>query len=365
VRSGVLTSVHAFASDPARGLFILVFLALVIGGSLLLYAWRAPAIRSLGGFELVSREAGLLLNNILLVVTAATILLGTLYPLVIDALGLGKLSVGPPYFNTVFIPLTAPLAVLVGIGALARWKRDRLGRLLRALGPVFVLALVLGLAWPLSMSHYAPAAAIGAVLGLWAMLSAAQGLWARTRSTQRWRDLCATPGSVWGMSLAHFGLGIFIIGLAFTSNYTIEKDLRMSAGDSYQIGDYTYRFDGVSDRRGPNYLSQTGTITVLKGARTAAVLKPEKRVYLVQRMPMTEAGIDAGFTRDLYVALGEPLADGNSWAVRLYYKPYVRWIWLGPLVMVLGGIFAAGDRRYRTLRRAVSVDFPGSKVSQG
>ncbi|MDP6855139.1 MAG: heme lyase CcmF/NrfE family subunit [Arenicellales bacterium] len=365
VRSGVLTSVHAFASDPARGLFILVFLALVVGGSLLLYAWRAPAIRSLGGFELVSREAGLLLNNILLVVTAATILLGTLYPLVIDALGLGKLSVGPPYFNTVFIPLTAPLAVLVGIGALTRWKRDHLGRLLRTLGPVFALALALGLAWPLSMAHYAPAAAIGAVLGLWAMFSAAQGLWARTRPTQRWRDLCATPGSVWGMSLAHFGLGIFIIGLAFTSSYTIEKDLRMSAGDSYQIGDYTYRFDGVSDRRGPNYLSQTGTVTVLKGVRTAAVLKPEKRVYLVQRMPMTEAGIDAGFTRDLYVALGEPLADGNSWAVRLYYKPYVRWIWLGPLVMVLGGIFAAGDRRYRTLRRAVPADLPGATAGQG
>ncbi len=365
VRSGVLTSVHAFASDPTRGLFILVFLALVVGGSLLLYAWRAPAIRSLGGFELVSREAGLLLNNVLLVVTAATILLGPLYPLVIDALGLGKLSVGPPYFNTVFIPLTAPLAVLVGIGALARWKRDRLGRLLRALGPVFVLALVLGLAWPLSMAHYAPAAAIGAVLGLWAMLSAAQGLWARTRSTRRWRDLCATPGSFWGMSLAHFGLGIFIIGLAFTSSYTIEKDLRMSAGDSYQIGDYTYRFDGVSNRRGPNYLSQTGTVTVLKGAHTAAVLKPEKRVYLVQRMPMTEAGIDAGLTRDLYVALGEPLADGNSWAVRLYYKPYVRWIWLGPLVMVLGGIFAAGDRRYRTLRRAAPAGLPGSTAGQG
>ena len=351
VRSGVLTSVHAFATDPARGLFILIFLGLVIGGSLVLYAWRAPAIRSSGGFETISREAGLLLNNVLLVVAAATILLGTLYPLVIDALGLGKISVGPPYFNAVFIPLSAPLALLVGLGALLRWKKDRAFRVLGALGPLFLISTVLGLAWPLSMDHYSIGAALGATLGLWTILSAAYGLWARTRRKSRWLSLVKTPRAVWGMTLAHLGLGIFVIGVSFSSAYSVEKDLRMAPGDVYQIGKYGYRFDGVKKTAGPNYLSQVGTVTVTANNRTEASLNPEKRVYLVQRMPMTEAGIDAGLTRDLYVALGEPLDDNMSWSVRLYYKPYVRWIWLGPLIMVFGGGLSATDKRYRTLAR--------------
>ncbi|MBT5980211.1 MAG: heme lyase CcmF/NrfE family subunit [Acidiferrobacteraceae bacterium] len=349
VRSGVLTSVHAFATDPARGLFILIFLGLVIGGSLALYAWRAPAIRSIGGFETVSREAGLLLNNVLLVVAAATILLGTLYPLVIDALGLGKISVGPPYFNSVFVPLAAPLALLVGFGALSRWKRDNLIRLLRALGPMFGVAVVLGLAWPITMSHYSMGAAVGGVLGIWTILAALYGLWLRTRPTRRWLSLSQTPRSLWGMTTAHLGLGVFVIGISFTSAYSVEKDIRMAQGDTYPIGRYSFRFDGVEEIPGPNYLAQTGTITVLKNGAVTAVLRPEKRVYLVQQMPMTEAAIDAGFTRDLYVALGEPLGDGKSWAVRLYYKPFVRWIWLGPLIMVIGGGLSATDRRYRTL----------------
>ncbi len=349
VRSGVLTSVHAFATDPARGLFILIFLGLVIGGSLALYAWRAPTIRSIGGFQTVSREASLLLNNVLLVVAAATILLGTLYPLVIDALGLGKISVGPPYFNSVFVPLAAPLALLVGFGALSRWKRDNLIRLLRALGPMFGVAVVLGLAWPITMSHYAMGAAVGGVLGIWTILAALYGLWLRTRPTRRWLSLSQIPRSLWGMTTAHLGLGVFVIGISFTSAYSVEKDLRMAQGDTYPIGQYSFRFDGVEEIPGPNYLAQTGTITVLKGGAITAVLRPEKRVYLVQQMPMTEAAIDAGLTRDLYVALGEPLGDGKSWAVRLYYKPFVRWIWLGPLIMVIGGGLSATDRRYRTL----------------
>ena len=355
VRSGVLTSVHAFATDPARGLFILIFLAVVVGGSLALYAWRAPAVRSSGGFNLVSREAGLLLNNVLLVVAAATVLLGTLYPLVIDALGLGKISVGPPYFNAVFIPLTAPLAILVGVGFMLRWKKDQLGRLIRPLGLPFALALVLGLLWPAFFGEYHLAAVFGGVLGLWTIFAALSGLWGRTRAGQRWQSLSRTPSAVFGMSLAHIGLGVFVIGVTFTSTYSIEKDLRMAPGDTYAIGDYTFRFDGINQHRGPNYLSDTGSITVLRGDRLETVLNPEKRIYLVQQMPMTEAAIDAGLTRDLYVALGEPLDDGGSWAVRLYLKPYVRWIWLGALIMAFGGLLSASDKRYRRFARETNL----------
>ncbi|HCX86837.1 MAG TPA: c-type cytochrome biogenesis protein CcmF, partial [Gammaproteobacteria bacterium] len=355
VRSGVLTSVHAFATDPTRGLFILVFLAVVVGGSLALYAWRAPAVRSSGGFNLVSREAGLLLNNVLLVVSAATILLGTLYPLVIDALGLGKISVGPPYFNAVFIPLTAPLAILVGVGSMLRWKKDQLGRLVRPLGPPFALALVLGLLWPAFFGEYRLAAVFGGVLGLWTIFAALAGLWGRTRAGQRWQGLARTPGAVFGMSLAHIGLGVFVIGITLTSTYSVEKDLRMAPGETYTIGGYTFRFDGINQQRGPNYLADTGTITVLRDNQLETVLNPEKRTYLVQQMPMTEAAIDAGLTRDLYVALGEPLGDGSSWAVRLYFKPYVRWIWLGALIMVAGGLLSASDKRYRKFARETNV----------
>ncbi len=349
VRSGVLTSVHAFATDPTRGLFILIFLGIVVGGSLALYAWRAPSIRSSGGFNLVSREAGLLLNNVLLVVSAATILLGTLYPLVIDALGMGKLSVGPPYFNAVFIPITAPLALLLGLGAMLRWKKDNLTRLIEPLGAGFVIALGLGLTWPLLMQTYSVAAALGGTLGLWTIMSALSGVWARTRSGDRLRSMKRIPRSVFGMTMAHLGIGVFVIGVTFTSIYSIEKDLRMTPGETYQISNYVFRFDGVEKSNGPNYTADRGKITVLEQQQIVASLSPEKRVYLVQQMPMTEASIDAGVTRDLYVALGEPLEDGKSWAVRLYYKPYIRWIWFGGLIMVIGGLLSATDKRYRKI----------------
>ena len=349
VRSGVLTSVHAFATDPTRGLFILIFLGIVVGGSLALYAWRAPSIRSSGGFNLVSREAALLLNNVLLVVSAATILLGTLYPLVIDALGMGKLSVGPPYFNAVFIPITAPLALLLGLGAMLRWKKDNLARLIEPLGAGFIIALVLGLTWPLLMQSYSIAAALGGTLGLWTIMSALSGIWARTRSGNRLRSMKRIPRSVFGMTMAHLGIGVFVIGVTFTSIYSIEKDLRMAPGETYKISNYVFRFDGVEKSNGPNYTADTGKITVLEKQQTVASLSPEKRVYLVQQMPMTEASIDAGVTRDLYVALGEPLEDGKSWAVRLYYKPYIRWIWFGGLIMVIGGLLSATDKRYRKI----------------
>jgi cytochrome c-type biogenesis protein CcmF len=355
VRSGVLTSVHAFATDPTRGLFILIFLAIVVGGSLALYAWRAPSVRSSGGFNLVSREAGILLNNVLLVVSAATVLLGTLYPLVIDALGMGKISVGPPYFNAVFIPLTAPLAILVGVGSMLRWKKDRLARLIRPLGPAFALAVALGLLWPIFFDSYRLGAVFGGVLGLWTIFAALSGLWQRTRTGGRLQSLSRTPRSVLGMTLAHIGLGVFVIGVTLTSTYSVEKDLRMAPGDTYEIDGYTFRFDGISQQRGPNYLSDTGSITVLRGTRQHTVLNPEKRIYLVQQMPMTEASIDAGLRRDLYVALGEPLDDQGNWAVRLYVKPYIRWIWLGALIMVFGGLLSATDKRYRRLSRVTAA----------
>jgi len=355
VRSGVLTSVHAFATDPTRGLFILIFLGIVVGGSLALYAWRAPSIRSSGGFNLVSREAALLLNNVLLVVSAATILLGTLYPLVIDALGMGKLSVGPPYFNAVFIPITAPLALLLGLGAMLRWKKDNLARLIEPLGAGFIIALVLGLTWPLLMQSYSIAAALGGTLGLWTIMSALSGIWARTRSGNRLRSMIRIPRSVFGMTMAHLGIGVFVIGVTFTSIYSIEKDLRMAPGETYKISNYVFRFDGVEKSNGPNYTADTGKITVLEKQQTVASLSPEKRVYLVQQMPMTEASIDAGVTRDLYVALGEPLEDGKSWAVRLYYKPYIRWIWFGGLIMVIGGLLSATDKRYRKIAGQADV----------
>jgi len=361
VRSGVLTSVHAFATDPTRGLYILIFLGLVVGGSLALYALRAPAVRSSGGFNIVSREAGILLNNVLLVVSAATILLGTLYPLVIDALGLGKLSVGPPYFNAVFIPLTAPLAALLGIGSMLRWKKDQLSRAFKPLWLGLSLALVFGFAWPLVMENYHVGAALGGSLGLWTITSALSGIWSRTRAGQRLTSLGQTPGSVWGMTLAHMGLGVFIIGVTFTSIYSIEKDIRMAPGDVHEISGYTFRFDGITETKGPNYLSDTGRITVLRANAEILSLTPEKRIYLVQQMPMTEAAIDPGLTRDLYVALGEPLDDGKSWAVRLYYKPFVRWIWYGGLIMIVGGILSCSDRRYRRLaERTRSVPADGA-----
>ncbi len=355
VRSGVLTSVHAFASDPARGLFILIFLAIITGGALALYAWRAPAIRSVVGLQMVSREAALLLNNVLLVATTGAVLLGTLYPLVVDALDLGKISVGPPYFNTVFVPLTLPLGVFMAIGALLRWKQDSFQRLWPQLRILLAASVVGGGIWPLAMSRYEIGAALAATLGIWVVLSACHSLWIRTATGRRWQGLRNTPSGLWGMALAHCGVGVFIIGVAFTSIYTVEKDLRMAPGDSFEVQGYHYRFEGVENRTGPNYASQTGRVTVSRDGRQMASLMPEKRIYNVQRMPMTEAGIAPGLFADFYVVLGEPLGSDGSWAVRIYYKAYIRWIWLGALLMAGGGLLAACDRRYRSLGRQTAL----------
>ncbi len=352
VRSGVLTSVHAFATDPTRGVFILAFLAVVIGGSLALYAWRAPQIRSRVGFALVSRESGLLLNNVLLVVVCATVLLGTLYPLVLDAMGLGKISVGPPYFNSVFIPLTVPLAAMVGLGAMARWKKDNLGTLLRRTHLALAASIVIGLLLPLlAQGGYSWTAAAGLTLATWVIATTLQGVYERVANKKHpVAALAAVPRGFWGMTVAHLGIAIFTVGITITNIYSVETDISMAPGDKHDIAAYTFRFDGVTQIPGPNYTAQQGLFTVYRGENRVTKLNPEKRVYLVNTSPMTEAAIDPGLTRDLYVSLGEPVG-ANAWTVRIYYKSFIRWIWLGAIFMAVGGGLAATDRRYRTLAK--------------
>lgn len=352
VRSGVLTSVHAFATDPGRGVFILIFLVIVIGGSLALYAWRAPSIRSSTTFELFSRETALLVNNVILVVVAASILLGTLYPLLLDALGVGKISVGPPYFESVFVPLTIPLALLMGIGALMRWKQDKPARLVKALASLFIVSIIVGGLLPLLFDEYQFGAAIGLMLATWITLTTLQGIRLRlVNKGYSLKSLMSVPRSFYGMSIAHIGVAVFIVGITLTSIYSEEKDVRMVPGEQFVLNGYSFEFKGVNTVPGPNYLAQKGHLTVSKDNQLIATMYPEKRVYRVQRMPMTEAAIDAGITRDLFIALGEPRGADGAWSLRLYVKPFIRWIWLGTIIMALGGLLAASDRRYRMLAK--------------
>lgn len=348
VRSGVLTSVHAFASDPTRGMFILLFLAVVVGGSLLLYAIRAPDVKSSATFELLSKESVILLNNILLVVTAASILLGTLYPLVIDALGLGKISVGPPYFNAVFIPLTAPIALVVGLGVLLRWKKDDVARLSVSVRWLALAALLGGLLLPLLMPFYSWTAVFGLTLALWTL--AVTGLAFHERmGVKGWSlaRLRSIPAGFYGMSLAHTGIAVFVVGITLTSVYSVEKDVRLAPEESVLLSDYEFKFHGVKQTQGENYIAEQGFLTVSRNGETIAELNPQKRTYQVKTMPMTEAAIDAGLFKDLFVALGEPLGKQGAWSFRIYYKAFIRWIWLGAIFMAVGGFCAVLDRRYR------------------
>ncbi len=349
VRSGVLTSVHAFATDPKRGVFILAFLAVVIGGSLLLFAWRAPTVRGGGRFEMISRESLLLTNNVLLMAAAGSVMLGTLYPLFLDALGLGKLSVGPPYFESVFVPLMTPALFLMGIAPLARWKQAALPELLKRVRWAFGISLVTALLLSFTLGTWRPLVAFGLLLALWIVTTAVVNLHARlsvgaTRTL--WSKLRTQPAGYYGMLLAHCGVAVFIVGVTLVKGYETELDVKMETGDVVSVAGYEVRFDSVSDVKGPNYMAARGTMTILRDGKELRKLYPEKRIYLAQRMPMTEAAIDAGFTRDLYVALGESVG-GDAWTVRVYYKPFVDWIWGGCLLMALGGFFAVIDRRYR------------------
>ena len=356
VRSGVLTSVHSFASDPTRGLYILLFLGVVVGGSLALYAVRAHTLKSESGWELVSRESGILLNNVLMVVACAAVLLGTLYPLILDSLDMGKISVGPQYFDAVFVPLMLPVVALAGLGASINWKRDSLaGRgprlALLAAGSVVaaVLATLLG-----SGFHVGAVAALA--LAFWTFATVVHGVLHRVRNRRGGRERFAAalqaPGAFWGMSLAHFGIGVFTLGVAMVSILDEEVTVRMSPGDVHEMAGYRFEFASMGEVRGPNYSAARGTFLVTDAGRSATdadapiEILAEKRIYDVRREAMTEAGIDGTVTRDLFIAMGEPLENG-AWSVRLQVKPFVRWIWLGTVFMALGGVVAAADRRYR------------------
>ena len=344
VRSGVLTSVHAFASDPTRGIFILAYLGVVVGSSLTLYAIRAPKMIQGGGFAGTSRETFLLVNNLVFVVMTAMVLTGTLYPLLIDALGAGKISVGPPYFGLLFTWLLVPMVLALPIGIYSRWQKDNGSRLAGMLRWPLVMALVFGAGVWIMEPDIGFVSAAGVTGGAWVIFASlfyVGHLLIRKNSFK-------IPASVLAMTLAHVGLGVFLIGLSLVSTLSTEKHLRMEAGDTYQMVDYSFEFLGTKVVKGPNYTADEGEFVVYKGDKEITRLYPQKREYAQRGNTMTEAAIDPGFTRDLYVSLGEPLdQNGRAWAVRVYHKPFIRWIWLGAILIMAGGFLAAANKRYR------------------
>ena len=361
VRSGVLTSVHAFATDPKRGIFILAFLVAVIGSSLVLFAWRAPKVGLGGRFSLVSRESLLLTNNVLLVVACASVLLGTLYPLLIDALGAGKISVGPPYFDAVFVPLMVPALFLMGVGPFARWKDASIAELVRTLRWAFVAAAIVALVLPFAYGKWTPLIALGLLLAAWIVFSGILNFVERVQSTRAGQPFLAAamkqPRHFFGMHIAHIGIAVFVVGVTMVQGYQEEKDVKMGPGETVSVAGYEFRFLGVREIKGPNYVALAGDFDLVKDGKLVRKMNPEKRNYASSGMPMTEAAIDAGFLRDLYVSLGEPidrLKPEGEWAVRVYHKPFVDWIWGGCVLMALGGLLALADRRYRLKSRATT-----------
>ncbi|MEI6611648.1 heme lyase CcmF/NrfE family subunit [Polynucleobacter sp.] len=339
VRSGVLTSVHAFATDPRRGIFILLLLSLVVGSSLFLYALRAPKSTLGGKFSLLSRETLILMGNVFFVVAAGSVLLGTLYPLLIDALNLGKISVGPPYFNAVFVPIMVPVLFLMAVGPWASWKTTDLKTLLKRLWIAAVVAFIAAIAIPSLMGEFTILTALGFLLAFWVIASGVLQIIRQCKVGMPTRSFI-------GMQLGHMGIAVFVIGVTMVGAYQEEKDVRMAPGDTVTVGGYQIRLMGVGPAQGPNYQAMRGTFELVRNGKVQELMYPEKRNYDSSTMPMTEAAIDAGLTRDIYVSLGEPL-EGNAWAVRVYYKPFVDWIWGGCLLMALGGLFAVMDKRYR------------------
>ncbi|MFA0511005.1 MULTISPECIES: heme lyase CcmF/NrfE family subunit [unclassified Vibrio] len=349
VRSGILVSVHAFASDPARGMFILGFLVFVIGGSLLLFAIKGASVRVRGNFDLVSRENALLGNNILLIAALVVVLVGTLLPLVHKQLGLGSVSIGAPFFDMLFFWLIIPFSFLLGIGPLIRWKRDNLSKLVK---PMLISgALSLGLSAlmvALLADRFSGTAFAGWVMAFWIIFM--HGFELHERATHRHtflKGLTKLPRSHWAMMCGHIGLAVTVIGIAMVQNYSIERDVRLAPGESYQLEEYSFLFTGVRDKDGPNYDGYIADFEITKEGKYINTLHAEKRFYTTAKSMMTEAAIDRGVTRDLYIAMGERLDDNKSWAVRIYYKPFVRWIWAGSLIMSIGGAIAISDRRYR------------------
>ena len=406
VRSGVLTSVHAFATDPKRGIFILCFLGVVIGGSLLLYAWRARQVGLGSKFDVVSRESFLLTNNVLLTVAAASVLLGTLYPLFIDALGMAKLSVGPPYFNSVFVPLMVPAAFLMGVGPFARWKKASLPELAVRLRWAFAASAITAIILPFVLGQWKVLASLGLLLALWIVTTAAVNIWERVKPTSGELSvlllfmLLATvevvafiftgftkallllillvivdvissrsglkiyterraivqklrqqSRSYFGMLLAHVGVAVFIVGITLVTQYAAEKDVRMDVGDTVSVGGYDFKFNGTSNIIGPNYRGARADIEVSKNGAVVRSMYPEKRIYNVSENAMTETAIDTGLFRDLYLSLGEPVGNGGAWSVRVHHKPFVDWIWGGAVLMAIGGGLAVSDRRYALAAR--------------
>lgn len=368
-RSGLLTSVHAFAADPSRGFFILAILGITVGGALLLFAFRAPLMKSEFGFDLVSREILLLSNNVVLVVAAASVFLGTLFPMVYQALTADLISIGPPYFNAIFVPLMALLSLLLAIGPFSRWKRTSTTYLFQQLGKVALAAIVLGVGLPLVFTlSFSLSTSIAVALSLWIVLAMLRDFVNKTANkTTRLKGLKALSFSYYGMQVAHMGIAIMIIGVALTSNFSSERSVLLSPGQDVELGNYVFQFEGTDSVNGPNYVGEQASFTVQKAGEFVTTLHPERRIYLATGTPSTEMAIDAGFLRDLFITLGEQ-KEGDSWSMTIYVKPFVRWIWLGAIFMTMGGILAAADKRYRRLRRrqTESADAkPGSNTVGG
>jgi cytochrome c-type biogenesis protein CcmF len=358
VRSGVLVSVHAFASDPGRGLFILGFLGLCIGGSLALYMWRGPGLRTKGSFDGLSRESFLLFNNMLLLVTTALILIGTLYPLFLDALNMGKISVGPPYFNLVFLIPTLPLMVFLAIGMHSTWKHSKLEEKRKALLTMLAISIVAGVAIPIFFyGGFNLMASVGLTAAFWVILSALYEPFQRLRNKQ------SLSRGVLGMTVAHIGVAMFCIGVTVVQSYRIEKDVALKPGQTYELHGYRFAFDSLSQVAGPNYDAVQAHFTVFEGDREIAKLHPQKRIYRVRTMPMSEAGIEVDWNRDLFVAMGDDLGEG-AWSLRMQYKPMVRFIWFGALIMAIGGLIAITDRRYRTKKVEADVKLGAGQAAK-
>jgi cytochrome c-type biogenesis protein CcmF len=358
VRSGVLTSVHAFATDPTRGLFILVFLLVVVGGSLTLYALRAPSVISTAKFSFLSREVFLLINNIVFLVATLMVLFGTLFPLLMDALSLGKYSVGPPYFNSLYVPLMSVLAMFMGIGPWLNWKKTNSNKIIHSLIAPLIACVVFGLLAPLSIAgDYSIGAAMGLVIAFWIMSALIVDLKNKTKhASSIFAGAKRLTRSYWAMQFAHLGFAITIIGVSLTSTYSSERDVRMAVGESFSQGGYEFTFLGSKVVQGPNYIADRGEVIVSRSGEELLRLRPEKRRYTAGDQVMTEAAIDPSITRDIYVAMGDALNDG-AWSVRVHIKPFVRWIWFGAIFMCIGAILSITDKRYK---RKLVVKAPAS-----
>jgi cytochrome c-type biogenesis protein CcmF len=348
VRSGVLTSVHAFATDPERGVFILAFMTVVTGAALALYAVRAPRIMTGKGFDFLSRESALLMNNVFFAVAAGMVLLGTLYPLLIDFMGWGQISVGPPYFSAMFILLMTPIVMLMPFGPFTRWGQDQLGRVVAPLLLSLVVAVVAGMIIAALLGAFNLRAVTGWIGGIWLIMGSLSYFW-RQKQASRFK----LPRGQVGMIMAHAGVGVFIIGVGMVESMTYERDVRFGQGDTLEVAGYRFHLEEIASVKGPNWIAEEGRFTVFRGDREITRMRPQKRLYHRGQQVMTQVALRPGFTHDLYIAMGEPLGDGSGdWSIRVHIKPFVRWIWGGAFLLGLGGLIAASDRRYWRQQRA-------------